>query len=215
MPDDKSHTDLTPKTREILEKAKVVFAEKGFDGASMQDLARATGMSAGNFYRYFPSKNAIVEAITETKLAEIEAYFVEIIHAEDPRTAFRDCLRERFRNFDKDTDGAIWSEIEASAARRPELAEIAVRMRNRMTGYILRAFAHIAGISEIEARKRFVAHAAMVILLVKGTAVNACAMSHMDFEREAFEVLALHVIDHILNEITGAVPPLHDEIVRT
>ena len=38
----------------ILEAARRAFAEKGFDGASMQDIARAAGMSAGNFYRYFP-----------------------------------------------------------------------------------------------------------------------------------------------------------------
>jgi AcrR family transcriptional regulator len=29
----------------------------------MQDLARAAGMSVGNFYRYFPSKAAIVQAM--------------------------------------------------------------------------------------------------------------------------------------------------------
>ena len=43
------------RTESILEGAKRAFAEKGFDGASMQDIARAAGMRAGNFYRYFPS----------------------------------------------------------------------------------------------------------------------------------------------------------------
>ena len=47
---------------EILEGVRRAFSEKGFDGASMQDLARACGMSVGNFYRYFPSKAAIVAA---------------------------------------------------------------------------------------------------------------------------------------------------------
>ena len=48
---------------EILESIRTTFAAKGFDGASMQELARAAGMSVGNFYRYFPSKAAMVEAI--------------------------------------------------------------------------------------------------------------------------------------------------------
>lgn len=43
------------KVAEILSRLRDTFAEKGFDGASMQDLARAAGMSVGNFYRYFPS----------------------------------------------------------------------------------------------------------------------------------------------------------------
>ena len=48
------------RSHEILASIRQAFAEKGFDGASMQDLARAAGMSVGNFYRYFPSKAAIV-----------------------------------------------------------------------------------------------------------------------------------------------------------
>ena len=55
---------------DILERIKAVFAEKGFDGASMQDLARSAGMSAGNFYRYFPSKDAIIAAMVERDLAD-------------------------------------------------------------------------------------------------------------------------------------------------
>ena len=45
----------TPDRRQtdILEAVHGTFVEKGFDGASMQDLARAAGMSVGNFYRYF------------------------------------------------------------------------------------------------------------------------------------------------------------------
>lgn len=39
----------------------------------MQDLARAAGMSVGNFYRYFPSKAAIVQAMCGYDLAEIGA----------------------------------------------------------------------------------------------------------------------------------------------
>ncbi len=38
----------------ILAQARAAFVEKGFDGASMQDLARAAGMSAGNFYSLLP-----------------------------------------------------------------------------------------------------------------------------------------------------------------
>ena len=48
---------------EILALVRKAFVEKGFDGASMQDLARSVGMSVGNFYRYFPSKAAIVQSL--------------------------------------------------------------------------------------------------------------------------------------------------------
>jgi AcrR family transcriptional regulator len=37
----------------------------GFHQTSMQQICSEAGMSAGNVYRYFPSKEAIIEGITE------------------------------------------------------------------------------------------------------------------------------------------------------
>ena len=62
--DDARYHTRPRRSADLLSRVKGVFAAKGFDGASMQDLARAAGISAGNFYRYFPSKNAIIEAMT-------------------------------------------------------------------------------------------------------------------------------------------------------
>ncbi len=42
-----------------------VFAEKGFDGATTRDLAKAAGVSEALLYRHFPSKKAMYEAISE------------------------------------------------------------------------------------------------------------------------------------------------------
>ena len=57
----------------ILQSVRSAFAEKGFDGASMQDLARAAGMSAANFYRYFPSKAELyVEVLARVSQREID-----------------------------------------------------------------------------------------------------------------------------------------------
>ena len=74
---------------EILDRVRHAFAEKGFDGASMQDLARAAGMSVGNFYRYFPSKAAIVEGLIHRDLSEIEAVFASVMGSPDPLGALR------------------------------------------------------------------------------------------------------------------------------
>lgn len=56
---------LEARRAEILEAARVVFADHGCDGASMQDVARAAGVSAGNIYRYFPSKEALIFSVCE------------------------------------------------------------------------------------------------------------------------------------------------------
>ena len=63
------HPKTDQKVAEILSRLRDTFAEKGFDGASMQDLARAAGMSVGNFYRYFPSKSDIIAQMIELRLS--------------------------------------------------------------------------------------------------------------------------------------------------
>jgi AcrR family transcriptional regulator len=51
------------KMRQILDGARRVFLADGFDGASMNDLARVAGVSKGTLYVYFPSKQALFEAL--------------------------------------------------------------------------------------------------------------------------------------------------------
>lgn len=48
---------------EILKTAAGVFAEHGFHGASMRDIAARLGVRQAAIYYYFPSKTAILEAI--------------------------------------------------------------------------------------------------------------------------------------------------------
>src|SRR6202045_5099320 len=51
------------KRRQILDGARAVFMDLGFDGASMGVIARAAGVSKGTLYVYFADKNRLFEAI--------------------------------------------------------------------------------------------------------------------------------------------------------
>jgi len=53
------------KRRQILEGARKVFMDLGFDGASMGEIARAAGVSKGTLYVYFDDKSRLFEAIVE------------------------------------------------------------------------------------------------------------------------------------------------------
>ncbi|OUI97095.1 TetR family transcriptional regulator, partial [Acetobacter orientalis] len=44
------------KRQQILAGAKVVFADHGFEGASMSAIARQAGVSKGTLYNYFTNK---------------------------------------------------------------------------------------------------------------------------------------------------------------
>jgi len=51
------------KLQLILERAAEMFARKGFEGASMRDLSRATGISLAGLYHYVPSKQQLLHRI--------------------------------------------------------------------------------------------------------------------------------------------------------
>jgi AcrR family transcriptional regulator len=58
---------LTARRRQILDAALVCFARRGFHGTPMHAIFEEAGLSPGAVYRYFKSKEEIVEAIaTET-----------------------------------------------------------------------------------------------------------------------------------------------------
>lgn len=53
------------KRHQIMDGARRVFMDLGFDGASMNEIARAAGVSKGTLYVYFTDKNSLFEAIVE------------------------------------------------------------------------------------------------------------------------------------------------------
>src|SRR5271155_4580355 len=62
----------------IVAAAERAFVRFGFHATTMQDVAEEAGMSAGNLYRYFPSKEAIVEGLCTAEQTERAEIFAEL-----------------------------------------------------------------------------------------------------------------------------------------
>jgi AcrR family transcriptional regulator len=58
-----SQEHLERRRQQILDAARECFNKQGFHNTSMQDIFKASGLSAGAVYRYFPSKHQLVRAI--------------------------------------------------------------------------------------------------------------------------------------------------------
>src|SRR6266481_3203296 len=56
----------------IIETAEMLFRRMGFAKTAVADIAGELGMSPANIYRFFSSKHAIVEAICQRCLAELD-----------------------------------------------------------------------------------------------------------------------------------------------
>jgi AcrR family transcriptional regulator len=68
--------DDSAKRRQIVQGARAIFLAKGFDAASMSDIARAAGVSKGTLYVYFENKEQLFEAIVhEECLVHAEGAF--------------------------------------------------------------------------------------------------------------------------------------------
>ena len=63
----------------IIEAAERAFVRHGFHAATMQHVAEEAAMSAGNLYRYFPSKEAIVEALCARDQVDQAGAFAELL----------------------------------------------------------------------------------------------------------------------------------------
>ena len=79
------------KRRQIMEGARSVFLGAGFDGASMNDVARAAGVSKGTLYAYFNSKEDLFEAIIRAEKAQAaERMCAFLPDYSDPRAMLTD-----------------------------------------------------------------------------------------------------------------------------
>ncbi|MEX0303686.1 MAG: TetR/AcrR family transcriptional regulator [Leisingera sp.] len=63
--------DHDQKRAQILKSAAKVFAEAGYDRASMTQLARECGISKANIYHYYDSKDAVLFGLLDTYLSDL------------------------------------------------------------------------------------------------------------------------------------------------
>jgi AcrR family transcriptional regulator len=60
--------ELSASKRKVLEACVSVFAERGYGGSSVRDIASAAGMQSGNLYNHFDSKDSMLAAIASIGL---------------------------------------------------------------------------------------------------------------------------------------------------
>jgi len=80
--------------RAILDAACAVFTESGYDGASIRDVIRRTGLASGTFYNYFPDKQSVFHAVLEERTTELRVRLREVRRRETELDAI---VREGFR----------------------------------------------------------------------------------------------------------------------
>ena len=101
----------------IMEAAKACFVRSGFQGASMQEICAEADMSPGALYRYFPSKEAIIEAIAEADRAEDAEIFSKMLDNPDVIDGFVSAGIAHIRHIHESGSASLFIEIRAEAMR--------------------------------------------------------------------------------------------------
>ena len=85
------------KERDIIQHAEIQFAQFGFQGASLENIAVAAGISRHNLLYYFPSKEALYQRVLDDVLNAWLAGMQDLSESTDPETALRQYIRAKLR----------------------------------------------------------------------------------------------------------------------
>jgi AcrR family transcriptional regulator len=133
------------KRRQILDGARKVFMDLGFDGASMGEIARSAGVSKGTLYVYFADKSRLFEAIVEEESLEQGKVRFNFDPARDVTTTLMDFGQAYIQMLCRPGGGSATRTVMAIAERMPEVG------RRFYNNVIALTIARLAGYLEIRA----------------------------------------------------------------
>lgn len=182
------------RRRQILDAAVEVFRRRGFHAASMAEIAKTFGMSAGHIYNYFDSKEAIIEAIVARDIDEFLTLTAQMQGEADLRYEMVERVDEGTdRRLDAD-HASLQIEIVAEASRNPKVADMVRRadatVRRRLIE-LVRAAAR-GPVDEAD----LVARAELLLALFEGLMLRT--LRQPDIDRQALKRGLRDAVRHMI-----------------
>jgi AcrR family transcriptional regulator len=89
------------RTQQIIDAAARIFREKGYDGATLRDIANEAGLLPGSLYYHIRSKEELLRLIVEQPIRDLHAHLEEIVTSEaSPAEKLAQALAAQLRAFD-------------------------------------------------------------------------------------------------------------------
>lgn len=115
---------------DILQAAARAFVRDGLRGTSIAAICKEAGISPGHLYYYFPSKEALIEAMAEADLAALRAYAERLVTLDDLLSAAvstSEFMSLPYNEPGKMLEGALAFDLHAEATRNPRIHAIMER----------------------------------------------------------------------------------------
>jgi AcrR family transcriptional regulator len=207
MPERLTRQERKTQTRErLLDAAARVFAEKGLEAASLDEVAAAAGYTKGAVYSNFSSKTDLVIALIERRIATQTAMLQTRFEGKDLRGVARD-LRVEARMADAERQFLIlaiefWLHAMRDDRARGLVAEQYERAREVVTARLV-----ASGYADAVEPGRLTARDVAIASEALGTGIALQAA--LDPERVPVDIMA-RVLSALLVLASGAPAPLAD-----
>jgi AcrR family transcriptional regulator len=136
-----SEAHLAARRRQILDAARACFARNGFHATSMQDVVVESGLSMGAVYRYFKSKDDLIQAIAEEVVGMLVGEIDHLVDAR-PLPPLTEVLDGVLAVVEAQTgpDGVVRMAIQVwgEALRNPRLSDLLARVYPTMRAAFVR-----------------------------------------------------------------------------
>lgn len=160
------------RKEEILDVAEQLFAEKGFDNASTNDIIKKIGIARGTLYHHFTSKEEILDAIVERMINRSIARARAIIRQTD--VPLLDRLTEALLSLNINT-GAGTEVLEQ--IHKPQNALLHQKMQEKLIGEVVPLISELIeeGNKNKMFHSRYPLEAAEMIIVYSNTAFDELA----------------------------------------
>lgn len=156
----------------ILQAAQACFVRKGFHSTTMQDICREADMSAGNIYRYFDSKEKIIEAFAEEELQWMSIAITDVPSSGDLRGAIVDTAFWTAATLTQDGRAELNAELFAEAGRNPRINTIYSKFYRQLVKKICKTLEVIESSDRLYPVHDKTHIAKIIIALVDGLVMN-------------------------------------------
>lgn len=167
-----SAQDIIKKKTAILEASQACFTRKGFHNTTMQDICREADMSAGNIYRYFDSKEMIIEAFAEEELRWMTTAITDVASSPNMLQAIVDTAFWTAATLMQEGRSELTAELFAEAGRNPRINAIYTKFNKQLTNEICETLQEIENSDLLHPLHDKRSIARIIISLVDGLVLN-------------------------------------------
>lgn len=167
----------------ILRAARRCFIQHGFHATGMAEICLAAEMSAGNVYRYFHNKAAIIQAIADETRHRIVPVYEKLQSHEDPIEGIIQIILHSVRELCGGAEGRLWLDVLAEASRNDSMRQLCISFDRQLRESLMTLLSRIAKAKTCLAGIDIEAASMWLIALLDGVVARVALDPNADLQK--------------------------------